>query len=238
MKVRFLILLLAAMLLVCAAAYAADDAAKKPVPVTKVLFMVGGPFHDNAELYPIIEKKLEGTGEFKITRSKDLNEFKAENIKKYDMVMIYLTRETLTKEQEQGLVSFVENGKSLIGMHCVTDAFRDSNAYWKLVGGLFRTHGHETFQVNVTAKRNPIVQGMSSFSINDETYCDDFHPDSKCQVLMRRDKDSEPVTWVQYYGKGRVFITALGHGKEAWENPAWQELVLRGAEWATFRLNP
>lgn len=144
----------------------------------------------------------------------------------------------MTKEQEQGLVSFVENGKGLVGIHCATDTFRESDAYWKLVGGRFRTHGHELFKVNITGKSHPVVKGMSSFEINDESYTDDFNPASKVIVLARRDKDSEPSVWVQYYGKGRVFVTGLGHDKVAWTNPAFQELVKRGSEWATFRLNP
>lgn len=236
-KARVLICALVALMLIASIAFCADDA-KKPAPVSQVLFLVGGPFHDNPVLYPILQKKLEDTGEFKVTLSKDLDQFKTENIKKYDLVIIYATRLTMNPEQEQGLVSFVENGKSLVGIHCATDTFRDSDAYWKLVGGRFRTHGSETFQVNVTAKTNPIVAGMKSFQIQDETYTDDFKPDSKVLVIMRREKDSEPAAWIQYYGKGRVFVTGLGHGKPAWENPAFQQLVTKGAEWATFRLNP
>lgn len=221
---------------VCAGAWAVD--APKPAEKSRVLFLVGGSFHDNPELYPILQKALEGTGNFTVTVSRDQDQLKAENIKNYDLVVMYTTRLTPTKEQEDGLVKFVEDGKGFVGIHCATDTFRESDAYWKLVGGRFRSHGNETFKVNVTGKSHPIVKGMSSFDISDETYCDDFNPASKVIVLMRREKDSEPVAWVQYYGKGRVFVTGLGHGKPAWENPAFQELVTRGAEWATFRLNP
>ena len=41
--------------------------------------------------------------------------------------------------------------------------------------------------------------------------------------------------WVQPYGKGRVFYTALGHGREAWTNPGFQRLVVRGIYWAVGR---
>jgi type 1 glutamine amidotransferase len=212
--------------------------AAKPAAKSKILMMVGGPFHDNPQLYPILQNALEKTGDFTMTISRDLDQFKAANIANYDLVLIYCTHLTLTKEQEDGLVGFVKGGKGLVGIHCATDTFRDSDAYWKLVGGRFRSHGNETFKVNITGKSHPIVKGMSDFEISDETYCDDFHPDSKVIVLMRRDKDGEPAAWVQYYGKGRVFVTGLGHGKSAWENPAFQELIKRAAEWATFRLNP
>ncbi len=229
-------LILAVLAVLCASAFAAD--APKPVAKSKVLFLVGGPFHDQPVLYPMLQSMLESTGNFTVTTSKDLDQLKPENIKNYDLLVVYATRLTLSKEQERGITDFVADGKGLVGIHCATDTFRDSDAYWKLVGGRFTKHGHETFKVNITGKSHPIVKGMSDFEINDESYCDDFHPDSKVIVLARRDKDSEPSAWVQYYGKGRVFVTGLGHDKEAWDNKSFQELVTRGALWATYRLNP
>lgn len=238
MKIRLLatVVMLAVFATLCGAGFAGETV--KPVAKSKVLFVVGGPFHDQPVLYPMLQKMLEGTGNYTVTLSRDLDQFKPENIKNYDLVVVYTTNLTLTPEQEKGLTDFVANGKGLVGIHCATDTFKNSDAYWKMVGGRFTGHGHETFKVNITGKSHPIVKGMKSFEINDESYNDKFHPDSKCIVLARREKDSEPSAWVQYYGKGRVFVTGLGHDKEAWDCPAFQELVIRGSEWATYRLNP
>lgn len=235
-----LLVLFMALVLLCAACCAVWAGDTKAAPAkSKVLFLVGGPYHDQPVLYPMLQKWLEDTGFFTVTVSKDLDQLKAENIKNYDLVIMYTTRLDPTKEQEQGLVNFVANGKGIVGIHNgATDTFRDSDAYWKLMGGRFRTHGHETFKVNITGKSHSVVKGMSAFDINDETYSNDFHPESKVIVLARRDKDSEPSAWIQYYGKGRVFATGLGHDKEAWDCPAFAELIKRGSEWATFRLNP
>jgi uncharacterized protein len=40
------------------------------------------------------------------------------------------------------------------------------------------------------------------------------------------------ILWTREIGKGRVFYSALGHGKEAWRNPAWQKLIAQGILWA------
>lgn len=238
MKARLLVymLMLAVLVSISGAVLAGDTV--KSIAKSNVLFLVGGPFHDNPALYPIMQKMLDDLGHYTMTLSRDVDQFKPENIKKYDLVISYSTRLTMNKEQEQGLVNFIESGKGLVAIHCGVDTFRDSDAYWKLVGGRFFKHGHELFKVNITGKSHPIVKGLSDFEINDESYCDEFSPESKCIVLARRDKDSEPSVWVQYYGKGRVFVTGLGHDKVAWDNPTFQELVKRGCEWATFRLNP
>lgn len=204
----------------------------------RVLFMVGGGVHNDKELPELMKNVLEGTKQFDVTITQDRDQFKTENIRKYDVVMIYTTGGNLSAEQEQGLVKFVESGGGLVGIHSATDSFKNSDAYWKLMWGRFRGHGYGTFTVKITGKRHPIVQGMEDFQIKDETYQHTWHPDSKAIVLMRRADDGDPSSWVQYVGKGRVFVTGLGHGKEAWENPAFQKMIERALLWADFRLNP
>ena len=204
-----------------------------------VLFVVGGAdFHDPVSLPPIVKKALEDTGKFTVTITEDRDQFKLENICNYDLVLIYTTGGELSKEQEKGLTEFVEGGKALVGIHSATDSFKNSDVYWKMLGGQFIGHGGGTFTVKITGKHHCIVKGMDSFDITDETYCHKFHPESEIVVLMRREEDGEPASWVQYYGRGRVFVTGLGHGKPAWDNPAFQETVVRGSLWATGRLNP
>jgi type 1 glutamine amidotransferase len=50
-------------------------------------------------------------------------------------------------------------------------------------------------------------------------------------------KQNEPMDWISRYGKGRIYVTMLGH---TWKNepnpnlddPNFQVLVARGTEWA------
>lgn len=227
---------------VCAAACAACPGcpqADKQQGKIKVLFEVGGAqFHDPVKLPVMLKDVLEKTGDFEITITEDRDQFKAENINNYDLVMIYTTGGDLTPEQEQGLVQFVENGKGLVGIHSATDSFKNSDAYWKMLGGRFTGHGSGTFPVKITGKSHVIVKGMDGFEITDETYMHDFHPESNLIVLMRRADDGEAASWVQYYGKGRVFVTGLGHAEPAWSNPAFQQMILNALLWANGRTNP
>lgn len=205
---------------------------------SKVLFQVGGPVHDSPELYAMLKRVLEDTGRYVVTVSEDRDYFTPARIAQFDVVLIYTTGGDLTPEQEKGLVGFVTNGKGLVGIHSATDSFKNSDAYWKLLCGRFIGHGGGTFKVKITGKSHPIVKGMDGFEIRDETYEHKFHPESKPIVLMRRVDDGVEASWVQYVGKGRVFVTGLGHGKPAWENPSFQEMIVRAMDWATKRLNP
>ena len=210
--------------------------ASKPI---KVLFMVGGyEGHDAVNLPKMLKGVLEGKGKFEFTITEDHDQYRAENIRKYDAVLSYTTGGDLTKEQETGLVQFVENGGAFVGIHSATDSFHNSDAYWKLLGGSFTGHGNEAFKVHITGKSHPVVKGVEDFEMKDETYHHKFHPDSKLIVLARRDIDGEPAAWVQYCGKGRVFVTGQGHGAPAWNNPSFQEMIYRSLLWSIGRLNP
>lgn len=193
MRVRSLacVLVLAVLAALCGAAFAGEAA--KPVAKSKVLFMVGGAYRDQPGLYPILQKMLEGTGDFTVTVSKDLDQFKAENIKNYDLVVMYTTRLNPTKEQEQGLVGFVANGKGFVGIHCATDTFRNSDAQcWKMVGGRFTKHGHETFKVNITGKSNPSSRACLPLRSTTRATATSSTLEIKVIVLTRREKDGEP----------------------------------------------
>ena len=41
-----------------------------------------------------------------------------------------------------------------------------------------------------------------------------------------------PMLWTTQYGKGRVFVTALGHDVPAIRTPAFITTFTRGCEWA------
>ena len=233
-----------AAILLLALAFQAAYCATCPAPPCgpgqkiKVLFEVGGPVHDSKELPALLKNVLEDTGQFAVNVTDNRDEMAEPAIDKYDVVLIYTTGGALTEAQEKGLVKFVENGKGVVGIHSATDSFKNSDAYWKLMCGRFIGHGGGTFKVKITGKSHSIVQGMSGFEITDETYRHEFHKDSKMVVLMRREEDGEPASWVQYVGKGRVFVTGLGHGQPAWENPAFQKLIERALLWAMGKINP
>jgi hypothetical protein len=41
-----------------------------------------------------------------------------------------------------------------------------------------------------------------------------------------------PSTWARRHGKGRVFVTSLGHREDVWTNPVFQRIQTGGVNWA------
>jgi len=214
-----------ALLLLAGDAFAAEK--------TKVL-LVGGRGHDWKGFHAVISEVLEKTGDFEVTLTEKLDDLKTPTIQKFDLVLFYGSGGDFADEaQEQGLDKFVKGGGGLAGVHA-TDAFKKSDVYWRMFGGRFIGHVGGKFMMRIDDKKHPICKTLDDFEIQDETYRNEFHPDFKLQNLghMDRGDEQQSMIWVQQYDKGRIFNTTLGHGKEAFENPAFQKLVVRGLYWA------
>jgi type 1 glutamine amidotransferase len=242
---------LGALLATAGPAAAADES--KPV---RVLFVLGSPpFHDIRNLPPILEKVLDRVGGFKVTRleppkDKPPNDpahlARLADVKRsdYDVLVFYTSGYNLNDAQERALEKFVEEGGSIVGIHGASLTFKNSQVWMRLLGAQFTGHipGTHSLNIVITDPDHPITAGVGPFVIVDEEYKHRF-ADVDRHVLARfreRPAGSDPkanmdIIWTRQVGKGRVFYCALGHGRDAWENPAWQKLIVQGILWAAGR---
>lgn len=190
--------------------------------------------HPSATLLPLIAAPLARKG-IQITHVNTPEEALVPAIlQHYDVLMIYANHKTITPEQEQALLSFVEGGKGLVAIHCASAMFTDSAKYIALVGGEFQRHGTGDFQAEIVKPDHPIMKGLQPFTTWDETYVHTRHNPTDRTVLMERvdAEGREPYTWVRTQGQGRVFYTAFGHDQRTWGNPGFLQLIERGTLWA------
>ena len=202
----------------------------------KVMFLRGGGVHDWRNCTPILASVLEKTNDFEVTFTENLDDLK-ERIKQFDIIIQYTTGMQLTKEQEKGLCDFIQNGGGYVGIHSASDSFKNADRYWEMLGGRFAGHGGGKYTVYIYDRDHPITKGMRDFEIQDETYSHNYHRNAQMRSLtrMNRGNERQSMSWVSSYGKGRVFYTGNGHGREAWTNPHFQRLVVRAAYWAADR---
>jgi type 1 glutamine amidotransferase len=241
----------AAVLAAAAPAPAADEG--KPV---RVLFVLGSPpFHDIRTLPPILDKVLDRVGGFKVTRleppaDKPPNDpahlAKLSQVKRadYDVLLFYTSGYKLDEPQERAIEKFVEDGGGVVALHGASGSFGNSQVWNRLLGGKFAGHipGTHPMNVVITDAKHPITAGVGPFTIIDEEYKHRLADVDRHVLACFRERppQSDPkanmdIVWTREVGKGRVFYCALGHGKEAWENPAWQKLVVQGIRWAAGR---
>jgi len=202
------------------------------------LHLLQGGGHDWKGNFALLTDILDKMGDFEVTASQDLDELTADNIKKYDVLLFYGSGNNFkSPEQEKGLLDWVHNGGAWVGVHSATDSFKQSDGYWEMVGGRFAGHGGGKFTVRIIDHEHPITKGLEDFEVQDETYSHNYHKNMciRCLDRMDRGKEQQAMAWVSYYGTGRVFYTSNGHGREAWANPAFQRLLVRGIYWAAGR---
>jgi uncharacterized protein len=234
---------------------AADDG--KPV---RLLIITGDHGHKWMETTKALQDFLpaKSNGRIRVdvttTPAKDLTD---ENLAKYDVLLLNYkdtpkgAPETRwSDENKQAFLGAVKGGKGLVVYHHTSSAFTKPNwdEFEKATGGGWRSQGGHgkmhNFTVKTTTEKHPISDGLaSSFDHEvDELYANSlmvpgnvvlataFSDPAKPDV-KGTGKD-EPVVWVNQYGKGRVYVNALGHDTKAMSDPAFQTWMVRGIEWA------
>lgn len=199
----------------------------------QILFLGHNSEHHHSEKYmPMLASALVTSG-IQFTYTTNTDDLNDENLSKFDALAIYANIDEISGAQEKALLDFVASGKGLIPIHCASFCFRNSASYVDLVGGQFKSHKTGTFTAKLTSSGQSVIAGLQEFETWDETYVHQkLNP--AIDILMERVEGShrEPWTWVNNYGKGRMFYTAYGHDEKTWANPGFHDLMKKGILWA------
>jgi type 1 glutamine amidotransferase len=184
----------------------------------------------------------------------------AETLKKFDCVLFFTTGSPLADDEVKDLVDWVKAGGAVAGTHCGSDTLypaRDrkwNQAYGELIGAYFKTHppGFQKIKVRVEDPQHPAARAFKDgqpyedemYIFRDEPYSRErLHvilsvtADSVDSLLAKAPKAARTdndyaISWCQEVGKGRSFYTSLGHRKEVWKDPTFQEHLCAGLRWA------
>lgn len=239
-KITFLLLFIAFLFKSCAdkahvneSNAVKDDVNQKNPGRAEVLFLGHDSEHHNSRRYADWLSKFVFNRGINITYTETPDSLNAENLIKFDGVIIYANHDYLSPDQEEALKGFVESGNGLIPIHSATGNFKNSDWYINAIGGQFKSHGTGKFIAEITNPSHPVMEGLSEFETWDETYVHQrINPDM--EVLMERVEGDhrEPYTWVREQGEGRVFYTAYGHNDSTWTNYSFLQLLENGILWA------
>jgi hypothetical protein len=174
----------------------------------------------------------------------------ATNLDYFDAIFFYTSGELdLDDEQKQALLEFVRTeGKGFMAAHSGVDTLYTWPEYGELVGGYFDLHPWNQIKakiINEDPKHPATAHFPPDFFLFDEIYQLKNYSRDRVRVLMRLDADSVDLTnknvrrtdrdfavsWVRNYGRGRVFVSTLGHRSEIWERPQVQKMWLEATKW-------
>lgn len=164
----------------------------------------------------------------------DLDDLNAQNLNRYDVLLLYANWLKISPEQEKALLDFVESGHGFAPIHCASYCFLNSPKITALIGARFKSHKTGVFKETIVQPNHPIEKGLNPIESWDETYVHEMHNEKDRTVLSYRIEGDhkEPYTWTRTQGSGRVFYTAWGHDERTWTNPDFVNLLERGIRWA------
>jgi len=193
----------------------------------------------------------EATGVYTAEASHDPKVFASDSLKRFDLVCFNNTTGALFNDEalKKSFMDWVKAGHGVVGVHAATDV-----GGWKwpefqqMMGGLFSGHPwHERVGIKLDDPDHPIakVLGGEGFMVTDEIYQFNkgVYSRDRLRVLLsldmtatrkkggRKDQDYA-VSWIQHWGKGRIFYCSLGHRNEIFWNPKVLKYYLAGIQWA------
>lgn len=126
-------------------------------------------------------------------------------------------------------------------IHCAMHSYRSAvvDDWREFLGMTSRVHSPQ-FRIPVKWGTDPIVSGLQAGWVTpmDELYViEKVWPGARAvaTAVDYRDQREFPVAWTHDYGGVRVFGTTLGHGTATWDDPVYQQLLVRGFQWAIGR---
>jgi uncharacterized protein len=159
----------------------------------------------------------------------------------------------MSPEGKKKLLGAIQGGKGFVGIHAVTDTFRnkdpnskDIDPFLAMLGGEFLTHAsQQEATMKLVAPTFPGTAGLDDgFRMKDEWYAfHKFAPDLHVILVQETagmhdapyQRPPYPATWARMQGNGRVFYTSMGHREDVWTNPKFQQVLLGGIAWALLR---
>ena len=195
-----------------------------------------------------LRRLLEDDARFKVRVIEDPHALDSAMLTNYDAVLLHFQNWQQPgpgAAARDNLQRFVTNGGGLVSVHFACGAWHGEwPEFQNIMGRVWHGQGpgkpqHDKrgkFLVEIADKTHPITAGLTDFETTDELYtC--LTGDAPIHLLAHAkskvDQKYHPQAFSREYGKGRVFLTTLGHDVFAYtNNPVVGELLRRGTAWS------
>jgi hypothetical protein len=139
------------------------------------------------------------------------------NLLDFDAVMLFTSGEPkLSAQQREDLLAFVrDDGKGLVAVHSALSSFSSWPGFAEMTGaaGAEPLGESEPPNIRVLARAIPAMRLFGpSFTIRDKFV---HLKDPAGASVLARTVTSIPVVWTKTYGKGRIFVSQIGHDDAA-----------------------
>jgi type 1 glutamine amidotransferase len=223
----------------------ADPGPSRPDPAAvRALLITGGHDHE-AAFYSLFDgyKDLD-----RLPVDTAANAFQKDLRDKYDVVIMYDFTRDLDATGRKNLRDFAEAGKGIVVLHHAL-LNNQTWTWWseEVVGGRYRLRREgqapsssvkDNQSIFVTpAAPHPVLRGIGPFHIIDEAY-KNLYMSPRIRPLLTTDNPTSDtnLAWIGPCTTARVVAIQLGHGRSAFDHPAYRTLVHNAVLWAAGKL--
>lgn len=167
----------------------------------------------------------------------------------YDVLLFYIMLMEGPKDDglpwysgkpKTALESLGRAGQGIFVLHHAILAYPQWPVWNEIVGIRDRKFDYyigESIRVDVVGGAHPIVKGLKSWDMVDETYAmADTAAPSEILLSVDHPKSMKHIAWTRKYKDSRVFCLESGHDNVTWQDPNFREVIRRGILWCAGKL--
>ena len=160
----------------------------------------------------------------------------AEQLKTADVLVWYSANPGWSPEKAKDIDEFQARGGGMVYLHFAVNGQRAPDQLAERIGlawgaSKFR-HGPLDLKF-ATESKHPILRNFTKAHFEDESYWNLVGDESKVTLLASATEEGKPrpLLWTCERGKGRVFVSILGHYSWTFDDPLFRTLIFRGIAW-------
>ncbi len=163
----------------------------------------------------------------------------------FDAVLLYDMPRTITGSQQRNFLALFERGVGVVVLHHALAGLQQWTTFEEITGLRMREKGEGglppyTYQHNVNFDlqrvdvRHPVIEGVPSFSIQDETYGRMYyHLDIQPLMVTNHPSSIPVVVWARTYKNSRLAMIQPGHGPQIFASAHFRRLVANSIGWVS-----
>lgn len=169
-------------------------------------------------------------------------------INEVDAVVLYDMPKQITDAEKANFLALFERGVGVVFLHHALCALQDWPAYDEITGVRLREktpggalpkfiYQHDVdFDLQRVDMKHPVLDGVTSFRVHDETYGNMFYHPGLQPLLVTSQPGSMPVVaWTRQVKASRTVSIQPGHGPEIFKEPNYRRLVANAIRWVAKR---
>jgi type 1 glutamine amidotransferase len=165
----------------------------------------------------------------------------------FDAVLLYDMPRNITEPQQRNFLALFERGVGVVILHHALAALQQWGTFEEITGLRMRekgegglppyTYKHDVdFELQRVDIKNPVLAGVPSFSVFDETYGRMYyHPDIQPLMVTNHATSIPVVVWTRTYKNSRLVMIQPGHGPQVFASQNFRRLIANSVQWVARR---